>query len=110
MVKYIPERGDIVWIDFEPKKGREIAKTRPALVLSPGSYNAKSELALFVPITSSIKNYPFEVEIKYNTISGAILCDQIRSMDWRERKAKKIISLENKLLNEVLHKIRLILL
>ena len=110
MVKYVPEKGDIVWIDFELQKGREITKTRPAVVLSPSNYNLKSELALFVPITSSIKGYPFEIVIKYNDLSGAILCDQIRSMDWKERKATKITSLENKLLNEVLSKIRLFLM
>ena len=109
MVKYVPEKGDIVWLDFEPQKGREIAKIRPAVVLSPSNYNAKSGLALFVPITSSIKNYPFEVTIEYDSIKGAILCDQIRSMDWKERKVTKIISLENKLLDEVLYKIKLIL-
>jgi mRNA interferase MazF len=110
MVKYVPEKGDIVWIDFEPQKGREITKTRPAVVLSPSNYNLKSDLALFVPITSSIKGYPFEIVIEYNDLSGAILCDQIRSMDWKERKATKITSLENKLLNEVLSKIRLFLM
>lgn len=110
MVRYTPDKGDIVWLDFEPQKGREIAKTRPAVVLSSSNYNIKSELALFVPITSSIKGYPFEVIVQYNNIKGAILCDQIRSMDWKERKIKKITSLERKLLDEVLHKIRLILL
>ena len=110
MVKYVPEKGDIVWIDFEPQKGREITKTRPAVVLSPSNYNLKSDLALFVPITSSIKEYPFEIVIEYNDLRGAILCDRIRSMDWKERKATKITSLENKLLNEVLSKIRLFLM
>lgn len=110
MVKYVPEKGDIVWIDFEPQKGREITKTRPAVVLSPGNYNLKSALALFVPITSSTKGYPFEVVVEYNNISGVILCDQIRSMDWKKRKATKITSLESKLLNEVLSKIRLLLI
>ena len=110
MVRYIPEKGDIVWMDFDPQKGREISKIRPALVLSIRDYNAKSGLALCVPITSSVKGYPFEVIVKYDTISGAILCDQIRSMDWQERKVKKIVSLEDKILNEVLNKVRLILL
>ena len=109
MVKYVPEKGDIVWVDFEPQKGREISKKRPALVLSPSNYNLKSELALFVPITSSIKNYPFEVLIEYNDINGAILCDQIRSMDWKERKVTKITTLKVKVLNQVLYKIRLFL-
>jgi len=110
MVKYVPEKGDIVWINFEPQKGHEITKTRPAVVLSPSNYNLKSTLALFVPITSSIKGYPFEVLVEYNNISGAVLCDQIRSMDWKERKVTKITSLESKLLNEILSKIRVFLM
>jgi len=109
MVEYTPEKGDIVWVDFEPQKGREIAKRRPAIVLSPSNYNLKSELALLVPITSSIKGYPFEVLINYNDINGAILCDQIRSMDWKERKVTKITKLDKKILNEVLSRIRLLL-
>ncbi|WPY01514.1 Type II toxin-antitoxin system PemK/MazF family toxin (plasmid) [Candidatus Trichorickettsia mobilis] len=109
MVNYTPEKGDIVWIDFEPQKGREIAKKRPAIVLSPSNYNIKSQLALFVPITSSVKGYPFEVLINYNDIKGAILCDQIRSMDWKERKVTKITRLDKKILNEVLSRIRLLL-
>ena len=110
MVKYVPEKGDIVWIDFEIQKGHEITKTRAAVVLSPSNYNLKSDLALFVPITNSIKGYPFEIVIECNDLSGAILCDQIHSMDWKERKATKITLLENKLLNEVLSKIRLFLM
>ncbi len=109
MVEYTPEKGDIVWVDFEPQKGREIAKRRPAIVLSPSNYNLKSELALLVPITSSIKGYPFEVLINYNDIKGAILCDQIRSIDWKERKVTKITKLDKKILNEVLSRIRLLL-
>ncbi|WP_425361655.1 type II toxin-antitoxin system PemK/MazF family toxin [Candidatus Tisiphia endosymbiont of Mystacides longicornis] len=65
MVTFIPERGDVVWINFEPQKGREIQKTRPAVVLSPYKYNLKSGLALFLPITSQIKGYPFEVMINF---------------------------------------------
>ena len=109
MVKYIPDRGDIVWIDFDPKKGREIKKTRPAIVLSPSLYNVKSELALFAPITSISKGYPFEFVIQYNNINGVILSDQIRSMDWKERKVSKITSLETKVVDEILFKTRLLL-
>lgn len=109
MLKYTPKKGDVVWIDFEPQKGREITKTRPAVVLSPSNYNIKSELALFVPITSSIKSYPFEVMVEYNGIKGAILCDQIRSMDWKERKVTKITELDKKMLKEVLSKVLLLL-
>lgn len=79
MVKYVPDKGDIVWIDFEPQKGREITKRRPALVLSPINYNSKSNLAIFAPFSSQIKGYPFEVMVTLDQKEGVILCDQIRS-------------------------------
>jgi mRNA interferase MazF len=87
MVNYIPDRRDIVWIEFEPQKGREIQKRRPALIISPKDYNQKTQLALCVPITSKIKDYPFAVLIEEESIKGAILCDQVRSFDWKARKA-----------------------
>lgn len=110
MVKYVPDKGDIVWIDFEPQKGREIKKVRPAVVISPYSYNFKSNLALFLPITSQIKGYPFEVIINYDQIKGTILCDQIRSMDWKERKVANITKLDKHLLNQVISKLKLLLI
>lgn len=97
-------KGNIVWLDFEPQKGKEIQKTRPAVVLSPYKYNLKSGLALFAPITSQIKNYPFEVIIDFQQIKGAVLCDQIRSMDFKVRKANKILTL-----NEIIYKLKLLL-
>ena len=87
---YIPERGDIVWLDFDPQLGREQAKRRPAICLSPREYNEKSELALFCPITSKEKGYPFEVKIKGNKVEGVVLSDQIKSLDYIERNAKYI--------------------
>ena len=83
---YVPDRGDIVWIDFEPHFGREQAGHRPALVLSPKSYNQKSELMLACPITSKIKNYPFVVRIKTEKTDGVIVADQIKSLSWKVRK------------------------
>ncbi|WP_032138928.1 type II toxin-antitoxin system PemK/MazF family toxin [Rickettsia tamurae] len=109
MVNYIPEKGDIVWLDFEPQKGKEIQKTRPAVVLSPYKYNLKSGLALFAPITSQIKNYPFEVIIDFQQIKGAVLCDQVRSMDFKVRKANKILTLNEILINEIIYKLKLLL-
>ncbi|MCC8372298.1 MAG: endoribonuclease MazF [Rickettsia endosymbiont of Pseudomimeciton antennatum] len=106
---FIPERGDVVWLNFEPQKGREIQKTRPAVVLSPYKYNLKSGLALFVPITSQIKGYPFEVMINFEQIKGVVLCDQVRSMDWRIRIATKILTLDKILINAILSKLRLLL-
>lgn len=86
MKKYIPERGDIIWIDFDPQTGREQAKRRPALVLSPAHYN-RHGLALCCPFTSKIKNYPFEVVMTDEGGASAVLADQIKCMDWKMRKA-----------------------
>ncbi len=84
--KYIPERGDIVWIDFNPTRGHEQAHRRPALVLSLKLYNEKRGMMLACPITSKVKNYPFEVELKTGKLNGAILVDQMRNLDWRVRR------------------------
>lgn len=103
---YIPERGDIVWLEFNPQAGHEQAGHRPALVLSPKAYNEKVGLSLFCPITSSVKGYPFEVVLPEKLeVSGAILSDQIKSLDWRARKAKLLVSAPKDVLEEVLAKI-----
>lgn len=83
--KYIPQRGDIIWINFNPTKGHEQTGLRPALVISSSLYNVKAGLILVCPITSKIKGYPFEVEIKLDGTHGAILTDQIKSLDWKAR-------------------------
>lgn len=88
---YIPERGELVWLHFNPQSGHEQAGRRPALVISPKGYNRKVGLALVCPITSRVKGYPFEVELPEGLgVSGAILADQIKSLDWRARKAERI--------------------
>ena len=87
---YIPDSGDIVWLDFDPQKGREQSKRRPAICLSPKVYNEKSELAIFCPITSVSKGYPFEIEINTSKIKGIVLADQVKSLDYKKRKAKFI--------------------
>ena len=104
MVSYVPERKDLIWINFEPQQGKKIKKVRPALVISPKNYNQKTGLALCMPVTSKIKQYPFEVLTENNRIQGAILCDQIRSFDWRQRQAKYITTLDNTIFEEVLNK------
>ena len=109
MVKYTPEPGDIVWLEFDPQKGKEIQKTRPALTISPRSYNSKTGLGFFMPITSKIKGYPFEVIIDKGEIQGAILCDQIRSLDWKARKAKFAVHLSPSILEDALAKFRVLL-
>ena len=91
MSPYTPQRGDIVWLSFSPQAGLEQAGRRPGLVLSPAKYNGKVGLMLTCPITSRLKGYPFEVEIPAGAgVSGVILSDQLRSLDWRERRAEYV--------------------
>jgi mRNA interferase MazF len=88
MARYVPEAGDIVWLNFTPQAGHEQAGHRPALVLSPSSYNDKTSLMICCPLTTQIKNYPFEVLIAGESASVA-LADQVKSVDWRVRKATR---------------------
>lgn len=104
-VNYIPERGDIVWIDFSPHKGHEQAHRRPALVLSLKLYNEKKSMMIACPITSKVKNYPFEVELRAGRLNGAILVDQIRSLDWRSRGITFIQKAPAEVVNEVQERI-----
>jgi mRNA interferase MazF len=87
---YVPDRGDIVWLQFTPQAGHEQAGHRPALVLSPASYNRRSGLMLCCPMTSRRKGYPFEVVIAVDTDrESVVLADQVKSLDWKVRKAVK---------------------
>jgi mRNA interferase MazF len=86
MARYVPEAGDIVWLNFTPQAGREQAGHRPALVISPAAYNEKTSLMICCPITTQIKKYPFEVLIA-GTPPSVVLADQVKSLDWRIRKA-----------------------
>lgn len=88
MARYVPEAGDIVWLEFDPQAGREQAGHRPALVLSPASYNGKTSLVICCPMTTRVKGYPFEVRIAGSTSSVA-LADQLKSLDWRARRAMR---------------------
>ena len=83
---YVPDRGDIIWIDFDPQAGHEQAGHRPALVLSPAAYNAKVGLLIACPMTTKLKGYPFEVPVA-GPSPGAALADQVKSLDWRARGA-----------------------
>jgi mRNA interferase MazF len=85
---YVPDTGDIVWLDFTPQAGREQAGHRPAVVLSPVAYNTRTSLMLCCPMTTQIKNYPFEVRIA-SPVPSVVLSDQIKSVDWRVRNAKR---------------------
>ncbi len=105
MPAYCPKRGDVVRISFTPQAGHEQAGHRPAVVLSPEAYNRKIGLALLCPITSKIKGYPFEVVIPDGLKArGAILSDQIKSLDWKARKASLLCRLPDATINDVLNK------
>ncbi len=101
-----PDRGDLVWLSFDPQAGREQAGRRPALVLSPASYNSRTRLALVCPITSQAKEYPFEVALPAGLpISGVILADHLRSLDWVARRAEPITAVPPAVLEAVLARI-----
>jgi mRNA interferase MazF len=100
---YIPDRGDIVWLDFQPQAGHEQGGRRPAAVLSPRAYNEKVGLALFCPITSRIKGYPFEVEVPAKSgVTGVVLADHAKNLDWRARRAVLIGRLPAPIIADVL--------
>ena len=86
---HVPDRGDVVWVDFDPQAGHEQAGRRPALIVSPQSYNQKVGLVLLCPITNQRKGYPFEVPLpKGLRVAGVVLADQVKSMDWHARRAE----------------------
>ncbi|QDV33132.1 endoribonuclease MazF [Tautonia plasticadhaerens] len=106
----VPDRGDVVWVDFSPQSGREQAGRRPALTLSPASYNVRVGLGLFCPITSRVKGYPFEVPLPPGlAISGVILVDQLKSIDWRTRRAEFACRIPPETLDEVALKLSTLL-
>jgi mRNA interferase MazF len=103
--RYIPKRGDLVWLQFTPQAGYEQAGRRPAVVLSPERYNQKTSLALFCPVTTQVKGYPFETPLPPGLpVSGVVLCDQIRSLDWTVRQAEFICELPEEALDDVMGK------
>jgi len=103
---YVPARGDLVWLQFNPRAGHEQAGQRPALVISPSSYNRRVGLAVCCPVTSRVKGYPFEVLLpKGLGVEGAVLSDQIKSLDWRVRKARRIGSVPTDVLQEAVGKV-----
>ena len=106
---YVPEAGDIVWLQFNPQAGNEQAGHRPALVISPRIYNEKSGLMVCCPITTKIKGYPFEVVTQIAGIDCAILADQIKSLDWRARQAKSKATASSETMLHVKGKMRALL-
>jgi len=109
-VFYAPERGDVVWISLAPQAGQEQSGRRAAVVLSPQAYNSRVGLAVLCPITAHIKGYPFEVLIPPGLpVEGAVLADQVESLDWRSRRAELICSLPPAVVDEALGKLRTLL-
>lgn len=104
--RYVPARGDLVWLEFDPQAGHEQRGRRPALVISPQAYNSRVGLALFCPVTSQVKDYPFEVALPGSgKVSGVVLADQLKSLDWAARRAQRIEPAPPDVVDEVLAKI-----
>jgi len=104
--EYVPERGHIVWLRFNPQAGHEQAGHRPAVVISPQQYNRRVGLALVCPVTSQVKGYPFEVLLPPGLkAQGAILSDQLKSLDWRVRKARYVCTIPSEVLDETIARI-----
>lgn len=106
---YVPEAGDIVWLEFDPQAGHEKAGHRPALVISPAAYNAKKGWMICCPLSTQIKGYPFEVQTQISAKPGVVLSDQVKSLDWRVRKAKKEGAVSEEVLQDVRAKIKALL-
>ena len=107
---YVPDRGDLVWIDFSPQAGHEQANRRPALCLSPKAYNATVGLGLFCPVTSRAKGYPFEVTLPPGlAVSGVILSDHVKSLDWKARRADFADKAPASVVDEVIQKLTTLL-
>ena len=107
---YVPDRGDAVWLHFDPQTGHEQAGRRPALVLSPASYNGKVGLAILCPITRREKGYPFEVSVPEESgVRGVVLSDQVKSLDWRARRAELIGPMPGRVTEKVLQKLAALL-
>lgn len=108
MVKraYVPDAGDLVWLTFDPQAGHEQKGRRPAVILSPRVYNERTQLAIACPITSKVKGYSFEVDVGEGQISGVILADQLKSLDWKQRRAQFHGRLAENVLTDVRERIR----
>ncbi len=106
---YVPDCGDVVWLAFDPQAGHEQAGHRPALVVSPATYNQKTGLMICCPMSSRIKGYPFEVLTEQDGVQGAVLSDQVKSLDWRVRHAKRKGTVNAEVLAQVRAKIKALL-
>ncbi len=109
-MSFVPERGDLIWLDFDPQMGREQGGRRPALVLSPSQYNGRVGLCLVCSITNKTKGYPFEVALPDDSpATGFVLCDHLKSQDWRSRNASFIGRVEDDLVEEVVERVQTLL-
>jgi mRNA interferase MazF len=108
--EYVPERGDAVWITLDPQAGHEQAGRRPALVLSPSAYNGRVGLALLCPITTQVKGYPFEMPLPVGLpVTGVVGADQVKSLDWRARKATLIAAVPKEIVTQVVARLQTLL-
>lgn len=104
--RYVPDAGDLVWLTFDPQAGHEQAGRRPALVLSPKPYNDKAGLAVVCPVTTHARGYPFEVPVDAGGITGVILADHLKSVDWQARRATRATRASDGTMAEVLERVR----
>jgi mRNA interferase MazF len=108
-VAYVPDAGDIVWLQFDPQSGHEQAGRRPALVLSPKSYNSKTNLMVCCPMTTKGKGYRFEVEVQIDGETGFVLSDQVKSLDWVARRASKRSTVSTETMRQVRGRVKALL-
>jgi mRNA interferase MazF len=106
---YVPDAGDVVWLQFDPQAGHEQAGHRPALVISPASYNTKAGLMVCCPMSAKVKGHPFEVVTEIDGVESAVLSDQVKSLDWRIRRAKKKTSVTAEVMLHVRAKMKALL-
>lgn len=106
---YIPDTGEVVWLEFDPQAGHEQAGHRPALVISPASYNGKTGLMVCCPMSTKIKGHPFEVVTQVDGVDCAVLSDQVKSLDWKVRRAKKKAAADEEVLVHVRAKMKALL-
>jgi mRNA interferase MazF len=107
---YIPERGDVIWLDFQPQAGHEQGGRRPAVVLSPRAYNGKVGLALLFPVTKQAKGYPFEVKLPAGIgVTGVVLADHVKNLDWQGRRAEFICRLPARVVEDIIAKLAVLI-
>lgn len=106
---YVPDAGDVVWLEFDPQAGHEQAGHRPALVISPAAYNGRAGLMVCCPMTTRIKGHPFEVLTEMDGVASAVLSDQVKSLDWKVRRAKKKGAVPSAVMAHVRAKIKALL-